>query len=99
MIAWKDGPEARRAVSAALPLMREADRVFVASSGRMRDMRARKTWPNHLARHDAHVTAHRLHTADDDGSEILRFALLQEADLIVLGAYGHSRCGSGCSAA
>ncbi len=29
VIAWKDGPEARRAVSPALPLMREADRVFV----------------------------------------------------------------------
>ena len=91
VIAWKDGPEARRAVSAALPLMREADRVFVASVGADAGHEGAEDVANHLARHDAHVTAHRLHTADDDGSEILRFALLQEADLIVLGAYGHSR--------
>lgn len=91
MVAWRDGPEARRAASAALPLMREADQVFVATAGAHAAHEGAEGVAKHLARHGAHATAHRLHTADDDGSEILRFALLQEADLIVLGAYGHSR--------
>ncbi|GJE13502.1 universal stress protein [Methylobacterium longum] len=95
VVAWKDGPEARRAASAALPLMRAAAQVFVATvgsdAGHEGAEDVAKHLARHLARHGTHVTAHFLHTADDDGSEILRFALLQDADLIVLGAFGHSR--------
>lgn len=91
LVAWKDSPEARRAVSAALPLMREADQVLVATVGTDAHLTGAEDVAYHLARHGAHVTSHRLHTKDDDGSEILRFALMQDADLIVLGAYGHSR--------
>ena len=91
VVAWKDGPEARRAVSAALPFVRDADQVFVATVGTDACLEGAEDVTYHLARHGAHVTPHRLHTKDDDGSEILRFALMQDADLIVLGAYGHSR--------
>lgn len=91
LVAWKDGPEARRAVSAALPLMLEADHVLVTNVGNDAGHEGAEDVAYHLARHGAHVTTHHLHTADDDGSEILRFSLMQDADLIVLGAYGHSR--------
>lgn len=91
VVAWKDSPEARRAVSAALPFIRAADQVFVATAGSgVRDGSAEDV-ARHLGRHGAKVTAHRLQSSDDDGSEILRFARLQDADLIVMGAYGRSR--------
>lgn len=91
VVAWKDGPEARRAVSAALPVIRNADQVFVATVGADTGHEDAEDVASHLARHGAHVTAHHLHTTDNDGSEILRFALMQDADLIVSGAYGRSR--------
>ncbi|MBN4098296.1 universal stress protein [Methylobacterium sp. OT2] len=91
VVAWKDVPEARRAVSAALPFMRDADQVWVATVGADARHEGAEDVAHHLARHGAHVTAHPLHTVDDTGSELLRFALLQDADLIILGAYGHSR--------
>ncbi|MGU3340706.1 universal stress protein [Methylobacterium mesophilicum] len=91
VVAWKDGPEARRAVSAALPFMSGADQVFLATVGADGRHEGAEDVAMYLARHGAHVTATPLHTADDAGSELLRFALLLDADLIVLGAYGHSR--------
>ncbi|CAO4168070.1 universal stress protein [Methylorubrum aminovorans] len=91
VVAWKDGLEARRAVSAALPFIREADQVFVASTGEGAHYEGAEDVAGHLARHGASVTAHLLRTVVSDGDEILRFALKQEADLIVMGAYGHTR--------
>ncbi|MGU3468140.1 universal stress protein [Methylobacterium sp. C33D] len=91
VVAWRDSPEARRAVSAALPFLRAADHVTVAAVGAGRRYESAEDVAGHLARHGAHVAAHRLQTADDDGSELLRFARRADADLIVMGAYGHSR--------
>ncbi|SDA28988.1 Nucleotide-binding universal stress protein, UspA family [Methylobacterium sp. UNC378MF] len=91
VVAWKDSPETRRAVSGALPLLREADTVFVATVGSGARHDGAEDVASHLARHGASATVHHLQTVDDDGSEILRFALLRDTDLIVAGAYGHSR--------
>jgi nucleotide-binding universal stress UspA family protein len=91
VIAWKDGPEARRTVSGALPLLRQADQVFLATVGADARHDGAEDVARHLVRHGAHAAVHHLQTVDDDGSEIMRFALLHDADLIVLGAYGHSR--------
>lgn len=91
VIAWRDGPAARRAVSAALPFLRAADRVHVATVGADARPDGADDVASHLARHGAHVAVHHLQTEEDAGSEILRFALRQDADLIVTGAYGHSR--------
>ncbi|BAU89989.1 universal stress protein, UspA [Methylorubrum populi] len=91
VVAWKDGLEARRAVSAALPFIREADQVFVASTGEGARYEGAEDVAGHLARHGASVTTHLLRTAVSDSDELLRFALKQEADLIVMGAYGRTR--------
>lgn len=91
VVAWKDGPEARRAVSAALPFLRNADRVHVATTGQDVRREGGEEVAAHLARHGAAVTTHFLRTVERDSSEILRFARAQDADLIVMGAYGHSR--------
>ena len=91
VVAWKDGLEARRAVSAALPFIREADQVFVASTGEGARYEGAEDVAAHLARHGAPVTTHLLRTIVSDGDELLRFAQKQDADLIVMGAYGHAR--------
>ncbi len=91
VVAWKDTSEARRAVSGALPFIRSAEQVFVASVGDNARLEGAQDVAAHLARHGARTTAHLLSAAESDGAEILRFARQQEADLIVMGAYGHSR--------
>ncbi len=45
VVAWRDGPAARRAVSAALPFLRAADRVHVATVGADAGPTVRTTWP------------------------------------------------------
>ncbi|AWN42776.1 universal stress protein [Methylobacterium durans] len=91
VVAWKDGPEARRAVTAALPFIHGADQVFVATVGADALHEGAEAVAGHLARHGAHVTTHLLRVVGAEGREILDFAMRQDADLIVMGAYGHSR--------
>lgn len=91
LVAWKDSVEARRAVSGALPFIRHADQVFVVSTGEGARFEGAEDIARHLARHGASVTTHLLTTATSDSDEILRFARKQNVDLIVMGAYGHSR--------
>ncbi|MGY2049371.1 universal stress protein [Methylobacterium sp. JK268] len=92
VVAWKDTPEARRAVTAALPFVRRADQVFVVTAGSEARFEGAGEVADLLARHGAHVTAHLLDApAREVAGEILRFARRQDADLVVMGAYGHSR--------
>lgn len=91
VVAWKDGPEARRAVSAALPFLRAADQVFAVTVGEDVQPGNAEDLAVYLARHGASVTAHHLRAVKSVGDEIIHFALRQDVDLIVLGAYGHSR--------
>jgi len=91
VVAWKDTPEARRAVSGSMPFIRSADQVFVVTTGEGARFDGAQDVARHLDRHGASVTSHLLTTTVSDGEEILRFAREQEADLIVMGAYGHSR--------
>jgi nucleotide-binding universal stress UspA family protein len=95
IVAWKDTREARRAAADALPILKIATSVslveiapeaeLVAARSRLSDVAA---W---LARHD--VTAECLAVASDGEDADRLNALAQErgADLIVAGAYGHSR--------
>lgn len=95
VIAWNGDREARRAVRDALPILRRAEKVTIfvfsrASSG-LRDAADRLV--AHLSRHG--VTADVsdwTNTGDITAVEAL-FASLdtQNADLLVAGAFGHSR--------
>jgi len=91
LIAWKAAPEAARAVSAALPLLRPAGRVeiFAAdeSSGRPAD--AAKL-VDFLAAHG--IAAHPLgFDGGAVGAALLKQAERHRATLLVLGGYGHGR--------
>jgi len=95
MIGWKDTRESRRAVFDAVPLLGKAGRVSVVEIARENDLPAARsrvgdvvTW---LARHG--VSAHSLTVASkgDDAVQMNAVAKEQNVDLIVAGAYGHSR--------
>ncbi|MCF4128824.1 universal stress protein [Methylobacterium sp. SyP6R] len=92
VVAWKDAPEARRAVTAALPFITRADQVFVVGVGREASHEGAGEVADLLARHGAHVTAHALEAPNRTvAGEILHFSERHDADLVVMGGYGHAR--------
>jgi len=91
VVAWKDTVEARRAVSGALGFLRHADQVYVASVGDGAGAEGAEEVAAYLARHGAAVTTHLLQDKRGAGEELLDFTRRQDADLVVTGAYGHSR--------
>lgn len=94
VVAWKPTREAARAVSAALPLLRAAERVHVAlwsdASGAAGD--AAEPIEHYLRSHGVATTVHRYGTVTRDiGEHLLSAAADLQADLLVMGCYGHSR--------
>ncbi len=93
LVAWKDTREARRAIADALPFLAMAGEVVVAtmdtdSDGSIRDSLADAS--AFLERHGVKARTE-LINGDGDGNRLLEFARSIQADLIVSGAYGHSR--------
>jgi nucleotide-binding universal stress UspA family protein len=96
LIAWKPCAEAVRAVHDALPLLKQARSVRIievtygSEVGHRRLVGAEIA--RHLARHGVNVTAASMNEShSSDGATILAQAKEMEADLIVIGGYGHSR--------
>ncbi len=95
LIAWKDTPECRRATSDALPLLKKVGRATVLEIAPVDDLDAALVrvldvvaW---LKRHGvvARGRVERSHGKDLD--ELRKAAEDDDADVIVAGAYGHSR--------
>jgi nucleotide-binding universal stress UspA family protein len=97
LLAWKDTREARRAMADAMPFFKRAEGVLVVEVCRgyeEPDARARVddvviALKRHGVAAEACVAAH----GGAPAHEILRQASLFNADLIVAGAYGHTRLG------
>ncbi len=97
LVAWNATKEAARAVNDALPLLAEASLVTVVAVNPKHGIAGHGDVPAadivlHLARHG--VRAEAAHTvANDiaDGEALLSYAADIGADLVVAGAYGHSR--------
>jgi nucleotide-binding universal stress UspA family protein len=97
LVAWKDTREARRAVSDALSFMHMADEILIVALGDKEDQEALRAQAEDvagmIARHS--MARPRTHVAiagaDDVQAELLAQADRMDADLIVSGAYGHSR--------
>jgi nucleotide-binding universal stress UspA family protein len=94
LVGWKDTREARRAIWDALPLLQAADYVVVVSiteRGDQAPMQAQiddvVTW---LKRHGIAAVA-RVVRGDSAANLLPELAADELADLIVTGAYGHSR--------
>jgi nucleotide-binding universal stress UspA family protein len=96
-IAWKEKAEAARAVTAAMPLLTRAKKVIVLSveehSGQTAACGASaERLATQLARHGMNVEALGLVAKPHDGAgTLIEKAKELQADLIVSGAYSHSR--------
>lgn len=97
LVAWNAGREAARAVTDALPFLARAESVEVVAFDPERGGADHGEVPGadiglFLARHGVKVTVARQRGIGIDiGSQILSRAADSSADLIVMGAYGHSR--------
>ncbi|TZF90020.1 universal stress protein [Cognatilysobacter lacus] len=97
LIGWQPTPEATRAVHDALPLLKQAKRVEIALAAPQVGETRHGQEPGadiaaHLARHGVgvNVRVDRL-SRGPSGNDLLLVAEECGADLIIVGAYGHSR--------
>jgi nucleotide-binding universal stress UspA family protein len=94
MVCWDGSRSAARAVADALPLLQRAgqvDLVTVETRERRNDLRGAQI-AEHLARHKIKIDLKSLVAPDSETADvILSQAADSEADLIVMGGYGHSR--------
>jgi nucleotide-binding universal stress UspA family protein len=97
LLAWKDTREARRAMTDALPFFEQAERVVVAGICPEIDRAQVKIEVEDVAgalkRRGIKAEPKVVVDAHPDGFQILRQASLEGADLVVCGAYGHTRLG------
>jgi len=94
MVAWDGGREAARAVHEALPLLRRAETVIVAAMGEIAfGAEAPESIAAYLRLHGVHANS--VHSSLDKHEEaeelFLKRAKSESADLVVMGAYSHSR--------
>jgi nucleotide-binding universal stress UspA family protein len=95
LLCWNGTREAARAATGALPILKKADKVIILlidprNDGDPQGPGGRvATW---LARHGVKAVVKRDTAGDSDvGGVILSRAADQDADLVVMGLYGHSR--------
>lgn len=95
VIAWNASQEATRAVSNAIPLLRSASRVFVVtvnSKAGKNDGLSTENFIRYLERHGVRAELKKSYgDGIDVGNELLSRASGLDADLMVMGCYGHSR--------
>jgi nucleotide-binding universal stress UspA family protein len=96
-VAWNAGREAARAVTDALPLLTRADAVHVVAFNPDKGGADHGDTPGadiglYLARHGVKVSVAQQQNEElAVGEQILSRAADLSVDLIVMGAYGHSR--------
>jgi nucleotide-binding universal stress UspA family protein len=94
MIGWDGGLESARAIRAAIPILEKAktvEIVTVTGEKELGKQAAGVEVARMLARHDIKVETTELPLADTAGKRLIDHGVLKHSDLIVAGAYGHSR--------
>ena len=95
-VAWNGSPEAVRAITSAIPLLKRAHQVNLVVFNADKDPELHGDEPGadialYLARHGVRVKVSAIRADCDEGEALLTFAANKHADLIVMGAFGHSR--------
>ena len=92
LVAWKETREAARALTASIPLLQRAQRVYLAT---WREPDEPAGWPEvveYLRGHGIEATVKPCGPAPAQlGAAILSLAADLSADLLVMGCYGHGR--------
>jgi len=95
VVAWDFSRPAARAVADALPLLEKAKRVFIVTVVNEKVIDTRRSGTElakHLARHNIEVVLDQVDAAGRNIGTVLEAAIASHnADLMVMGAYGHSR--------
>ncbi len=95
MVAWDGGREAARAVNDAMPALEMAESVKVVAVNPKKGQHAMEPGADialHLARHGIKVEVQHFDVRDMSIADaLLSRASDQDIDLLVMGAYGHSR--------
>lgn len=93
LVAWKDCREARRALSDALPFLTRAREVVLATMAGEpgQDVRDSLADAALFLRGHGILARTEVLVGETGGHQLVEFAHMIEADLIVSGAYGHSR--------
>ena len=90
LVAWDGSAAAARALGDAMPLLAGAKRVELVTVGATDNERPSANAARHLARHGIPADA-RVLPDGDVSAALLSYAADVEADLLVMGGYGHSR--------
>jgi nucleotide-binding universal stress UspA family protein len=93
VVAWNGGREAARAIADAMPILEKSKSVTILSvEPREMGELPGSGLAQHLARHGVDAIAKQSVANDINASDVLlNFVSDESADLIVMGAYGHSR--------
>jgi len=95
LLAWKSTPQAVRAVHDAIPLLKSAETVVmtevISDTEEGKYEISAESMAAYLASHGIDVSIRRLLYTGDAGYQLIQAAADDECDLIVAGAYGHSR--------
>ena len=93
-VAWNGSSNAVRAISSAIPMLQHAEQVRVVALQPDPQLRAEEPGADlglYLARHGIAVVAESSACGPDTGAALLAYAAGHQSDLIVMGAFGHSR--------
>lgn len=92
-IGWNDSVEASSAIIAALPILKQAQKIILLSSeAESAASPALQSPKAYLAVHGVEAASAVLHTKDKSaGAALLEQSLECGADLLIMGGYGHSR--------
>ena len=95
LIGWKDTREARRAIADALPLLKLATQVtvleIVAKDHKKESVRRLNEVVNWLKSHNVKAESLAATSNDTGAKQFLSIAKKLQADIVITGAYGHSR--------
>lgn len=95
-VGWNGSANAARAIMSAIPVLREAELVDLVVYSADADMEMHGEQPGadmaaYLARHGVKVELTARDASSDAGNALLAHAANHGSDLIVMGAFGHSR--------
>jgi nucleotide-binding universal stress UspA family protein len=96
LIAWNHSREAMRAIHGALPLLRQAAKIVVLDGAPQDALIGARHLPHldlqkYFTRHGVAAEFRAFTPKNDYGAAILTAAHEMQADMIVMGAWGHSR--------
>lgn len=96
LVAWNHSREATRAIRGALPLLQRAEQIVVLDGTEQQLLIGARHMPQldleaYFARHGVNAEFREFAVRSDYGAAILDAARIMQADMIVMGAWGHSR--------